>query len=231
MLRPSPSSSRPGAPSGAPPGPAGMISAGPGPSDWRHPLVQAAVIVATAAWWAWAVPAASAPTPAPAMPAPRSASAPSPRVAGPAPAPAPAWDASRPRAVARRDPASRRHAAPQVQAQSQVQVQVQVGRASFYSPRLAGRLMASGRRFDPGQPVAASRTLPLGTTARVTNLETGRSAIVRIEDRGPVPRDRVVDLAPAVARQIGLDRGEGLAPVVVEPLSMPASVPEGSPSR
>jgi len=58
----------------------------------------------------------------------------------------------------------------------------QVGHASFYSMGFEGRKMAGGRRFDPNADNAASKTLPFGTTARVTNLENGRSAIVTVED-------------------------------------------------
>ena len=60
----------------------------------------------------------------------------------------------------------------------------QVGRASFYSMSFEGRKMAGGRRFDPNADNAASKTLPFGTTARVTNLENGRSAIVTVEIGG-----------------------------------------------
>ncbi len=68
---------------------------------------------------------------------------------------------------------------------------------------------------------AASLTLPLGTTARVTNLETGRSAIVTIRDRGPYVHGRIVDLSPGTARKIGIDRTKGLANVEVAPLRIP----------
>jgi rare lipoprotein A len=60
-----------------------------------------------------------------------------------------------------------------------------IGKASFYAHMFAGRKMADGKQMDPQQDNAASRTLPLGTTAKVTNLETGKSAFVTIQDRGP----------------------------------------------
>ena len=96
-----------------------------------------------------------------------------------------------------------------------------VGKASFYADFFAGRKMANGRRMDPNDKNAASRTLPLGTTARVTNLKTGRSVIVTIEDRGPYVRGRIVDLSPSTAREIGITRREGVAMVVVAPISVP----------
>ena len=68
---------------------------------------------------------------------------------------------------------------------------------------------------------AASITLPLGTTALVTNLKTGRTAIVTIRDRGPYVKGRIVDLSPATARKIGIGSREGLAPVEVTPIEVP----------
>ena len=63
---------------------------------------------------------------------------------------------------------------------------VQRGKASYYGREFNGRRMANGRRFDPRSSSAANRTLPLGTRARVTNLENGRTQTVTIEDRGPM---------------------------------------------
>lgn len=83
--------------------------------------------------------------------------------------------------------------------------------------------MANGRRMDPRDDNAASKTLPLGTKALVKNLDTGKSAVVTIEDRGPFVAGRVVDLSPATAAQIGLSRKEGLAPVEVVPLRVPGN--------
>ena len=96
----------------------------------------------------------------------------------------------------------------------------QRGKASYYSPRLAGRRMANGDRFDPNSNAAAHRTLPLGTTARVTNLENGRSAVVEVEDRGPRVRGRIIDVSPRTAQRLGM-KEEGTAPVAVTPLSVP----------
>jgi len=101
-----------------------------------------------------------------------------------------------------------------------------IGKASFYANRFAGRKMADGMPMDPRDDNAASRTLPLGTTAKVTNLETGKSAVVTIQDRGPYIEGRIVDLSPSTAREIGLSSREGLADVMVEPILVP--MPDGS---
>jgi rare lipoprotein A len=106
--------------------------------------------------------------------------------------------------------------------------QRQVGKASYYHPRFHGRPMADGTRMRPESNNAASKTLPLGTKARVTNLETGQSAQVEIRDRGPFVKGRIVDLSPRTAREIGLDKEEGLARVEVVPLELP---PEEGPAR
>ncbi len=95
------------------------------------------------------------------------------------------------------------------------------GKASFYAPMFAGRKMADGSRMQPQSNNAASKTLPLGTTAKVTNLETGRSALVTIRDRGPYVRGRIVDLSPATAKQIGLDHKKGVTKVEVAPIAVP----------
>jgi rare lipoprotein A len=100
-----------------------------------------------------------------------------------------------------------------------------IGKASFYAGHFTGRTMADGTRMDPQDDNAASRTLPLGTRARVTNLKTGRSAIVTIQDRGPYTKGRIIDLSPATARKIGIRRKAGVALVRVTPLSVP--MPDG----
>lgn len=97
----------------------------------------------------------------------------------------------------------------------------QTGKASFYANHYAGKTMADGTPMRLYSNNAASLTLPLGTTARVTNLATGRSAIVTIRDRGPYVRGRIVDLSPATAHKIGIDRKMGLATVEVAPLRIP----------
>jgi rare lipoprotein A len=99
----------------------------------------------------------------------------------------------------------------------------QVGKASIYADKFANRKMANGKPMNPKGDNAASKTLPLGTRALVTNLQTGKSAVVTIEDRGPYVDGRIVDLSPATAEKIGLERRQGLAPVEVRPLELPPS--------
>jgi rare lipoprotein A len=85
--------------------------------------------------------------------------------------------------------------------------------------------MADGAPMDPQGDNAASRTLPLGTTAKITNVETGKTAIVTIEDRGPYVDGRLVDLSPGTAAKIGLTPKKGLTKVVVAPIAVP--LPDG----
>lgn len=88
------------------------------------------------------------------------------------------------------------------------------GQASYYGPGLHGRPTASGERFDRRALTAAHRSLPFGTRVRVQNLLTGRSVDVRINDRGPFVRHRIIDLSEAAGGRIGLHRkGGGVAPV------------------
>jgi rare lipoprotein A len=96
-----------------------------------------------------------------------------------------------------------------------------VGVASFYADRYFGRKMADGTPMRPQSNNAASITLPLGTTARVTDLKTGKSALVTIKDRGPYVKGHIIDLSPATARRIGLDEQRGLAKVAVAPIAVP----------
>jgi rare lipoprotein A len=101
-----------------------------------------------------------------------------------------------------------------------------LGKASFYARSFANRLMANGRRMNPQGDNAASRTLPLGSTAKVINVETGQSAIVSIEDRGPYVKGRILDLSPATARKIGITRRIGVADVKIAPIAV--KLPDGS---
>ncbi|MGQ3101980.1 MAG: septal ring lytic transglycosylase RlpA family protein [Sphingopyxis sp.] len=80
------------------------------------------------------------------------------------------------------------------------------GVASYYGNELAGNRTASGERFDPGQFTAAHRSLPFGSMVRVTNTSNGDSVVVRINDRGPFSRGRVIDVSHAAAREIGMQR-------------------------
>ena len=100
-----------------------------------------------------------------------------------------------------------------------------LGKASYYAREFFGRPMADGTPMNPHGNNAASRTLPLGTVAKVTNVTTGKSAIVRIEDRGPYIKGRIVDLSPSTARSIGITEHVGVADVVVAPITVP--LPDG----
>ncbi|HET9207837.1 MAG TPA: septal ring lytic transglycosylase RlpA family protein [Burkholderiaceae bacterium] len=99
------------------------------------------------------------------------------------------------------------------------------GIASFYADMFFGRKMANGKPMDPHGDNAASRTLPLGTKARVTNVNTGESAVVTIQDRGPYIKGRLIDLSPTTARLIGITPKMGLAMVEVTPIYVP--LPDG----
>ena len=86
------------------------------------------------------------------------------------------------------------------------ETEIDGGMASYHGNELAGNRTANGERFDPGELTAAHRTLPFGSMVRVTNMSTGDSVIVRINDRGPFSRGRVIDVSHAAAREIGMQR-------------------------
>lgn len=89
------------------------------------------------------------------------------------------------------------------------------GLASYYADKYQGHKTASGEPFDTARLTAAHRTLPFGTRVRVTNLDNGRSVVVRVNDRGPFVSGRVIDLSPAAAKQLGMLRA-GVARVKLE---------------
>ena len=80
------------------------------------------------------------------------------------------------------------------------------GIASYFSREIAGNRTANGERCDPDTLTAAHRTAPFGSRIRVTSLATGKSVVVRINDRGPFRAGRVIDLSHAAAREIGMHR-------------------------
>lgn len=104
--------------------------------------------------------------------------------------------------------------------------QGQVGWASWYGAYHHGRQTASGERFSMHALTAAHRSLPLGTTVLVTNLDTGQQVMVTINDRGPFvdPQRRIIDLSRAAAERIGLRR-RGLGRVRLDVLEGPAPTP------
>ncbi len=89
------------------------------------------------------------------------------------------------------------------------------GVASFYHDKFNGRKTSNGEIFDNHKFTCAHKTLPFGTMLKVTNTSTGQSVIVKVNDRGPFVRGRVLDLSRAAARQIGMI-GDGVATVKIE---------------
>ena len=103
---------------------------------------------------------------------------------------------------------------------------VETGKASWYGAPYHNRRSSNGQIYDMNQLTAAHLTLPLGSTVRVTNLKTGHSTIVRITDRGPFVKGRIVDLSLAAAKQADVWKA-GVAPVRLEVLRTPAPSDRG----
>jgi rare lipoprotein A len=97
----------------------------------------------------------------------------------------------------------------------------QKGEASWYGRYHHGRKTAKGERFDQHALTAAHPTLPIGTEARVTNLENGKSVTVTINDRGPYAKGRDIDLSRAAAERLGLTK-DGAVPVKIDAVVTPA---------
>jgi len=92
---------------------------------------------------------------------------------------------------------------------------LEIGVASWYGRKFHGRLTSNGETYDMHGMTAAHKSLPIPTIVKVTNLDNGRKAIVRVNDRGPFHDDRLIDVSFAVASQLGF-ADKGIAPVVVE---------------
>ena len=92
---------------------------------------------------------------------------------------------------------------------------LQRGAASWYGPGFHGRKTANGERFNTNELTAAHRSLPFGTRLKVTNERTGRSVVVRINDRGPYAHRRIIDLSKASAQAIGIS---GTGTVALSPM-------------
>ncbi|MCU1309366.1 MAG: rare lipoprotein [Candidatus Angelobacter sp.] len=105
-------------------------------------------------------------------------------------------------------------------------IYVETGIASWYGSAYHNRKAANGEVFDMNQPTAAHKTLPLNSIVRVTNLKTGKSIVLRINDRGPFIGDRILDLSMQAAKEIDVYR-MGLAPVKMEVLQSPAPLDQG----
>jgi rare lipoprotein A len=91
----------------------------------------------------------------------------------------------------------------------------QTGIASWYGPNFQGKETASGQTFNMHQLTCAHRTLPLGSLVRVTDLQNHKSVVLRVNDRGPLPENRVIDLSYAAAGKLGM-RQKGLARVRID---------------
>ena len=99
----------------------------------------------------------------------------------------------------------------------------QLGVASWYGRFFQGKTTASGQPYDENAMTCAHRSLPIGSVLKVTNLRNHKSVVVRVNDRGPVPEDRVIDLSYAAAETLGFSQ-RGLAPVRVDLISAPTEV-------
>lgn len=144
---------------------------------------------------------AAAPAPIPPAVPRKPSPAPKPKASAPAPAPVQPPEAAAPSAPAESGDIS----APDGEL-------VGKGIASWYGPGLHGRRTASGERFDSYEFTAAHRTLPFGTRVCVRSAITGKAVVVRINDRGPFTKGRVIDLSKAAAQELGL-AGLGIKPV------------------
>ncbi len=117
-------------------------------------------------------------------------------------------------------------AAPPQEPRNTKPLYVETGLASWYGPPYHNRRGANGEIYDMHGLTAAHRTLPMNSLVRVTNLETGHSAVVRITDRGPFIEGRMLDLSVAAAKQVDVWRA-GLARVRLEVLEAPAPIDHG----
>jgi len=100
---------------------------------------------------------------------------------------------------------------------------VQKGKASYYAKKFSGRQTASGERLHHDSLTCAHRTYPFGTLLKVTNPANGKEVIVRVTDRGPYVKGRIIDLSVRAARELGII-AQGIAPVTVERYD-PTAVP------
>jgi rare lipoprotein A len=94
-------------------------------------------------------------------------------------------------------------------------VVTETGKASFYHDKFAGRKTASGERYNRNKLTAAHKTLPFGTMVKVTNLTNGRTVIVKVNDRGPFAKGRIIDLSKKAAHKVGMIDA-GVANVKIE---------------
>lgn len=98
----------------------------------------------------------------------------------------------------------------------------EVGKASYYSNKFQGRKMANGQPYRKGKLTAAHKTLPFGTKVKITNQQNGKTVKVKITDRGPHSRGRIVDLSLAAAHRLDMV-DDGTAPVKLKVIRRPRS--------
>ena len=110
-------------------------------------------------------------------------------------------------------------AIPEAKIEKRESKEVQYGVASWYGGEFHGRPTSSGEVYDMYQLTCAHNTFPLGTTVMVTNLENGRSLELKVNDRGPFVKERIIDVSYAAAQMLGM-WGKGTAPVKVEVVSL-----------
>jgi len=106
----------------------------------------------------------------------------------------------------------------------------QEGIASWYGPNFHGGLTSNGERYNMYAMTAAHKTLPMNTMIRVTNKRNGKSVVVRVNDRGPFVRGRIVDLSYTAGKKIGIDR-TGTAPVVLEVIGFDSLIASMAPHQ
>ncbi len=97
----------------------------------------------------------------------------------------------------------------------------QVGKASWYGARFQSKKTASGEPYDMNDYTAAHRKLPLGSWVKVTNLRNSKSVFVRINDRGPVQKNRIIDLSYGAAKMLGMGHTHGVDPVRLDVIETP----------
>ena len=156
------------------------------------------------------------PPPPPPMAAPATASVPPPILPAPKPADGQSITQAKTRNRKRRTTPRSALAVPE----GTKPLSVETGKASWYGAPYHNRRSSNGEIYDMNQLTAAHLTLPLGSTVRVTNLKTGHSTIVRITDRGPFVKGRIVDLSLAAAKQADVWKA-GVAQVRLEVLRTP----------
>jgi len=99
-------------------------------------------------------------------------------------------------------------------------IRKQRGVASYYGKHFTHKKTASGQPLDPTKKTAASKTLPIGTKAQVVNKENGKSTEVVVTDRGPYAKDRIIDVTPKAAEDLGMKK-DGVTEVEVKPVEVP----------